>query len=137
MNPSQLFSICSFIVLPCWLTLLVIPEKKWIKYLVVGVVLFLALIYVSQLPTFFQQEEGGFGSLEEVMLLFKNKNAVLAGWIHYLAFDLLVGTWIATNAVKKSISKLLVAPCLLCTFMLGPVGFLLYSILKFVMSNKK
>ena len=82
-------------------------------------------------------EEGGFGNLEEVMILFKNPKAVLAGWIHYLVFDLLTGRWIALDAVKNGISKWFVAPCLFFTLMLGPVGFLLYTILKYFYPKNK
>ena len=80
---------------------------------------------------FVRTVKGGFGSLEEVMLLFKNPKAVLAGWIHYLVFDLLTGRWIALEAIKNGISKWYIGPCLLFTLMLGPVGFLLFTILKY------
>jgi len=116
--------------------LVFIPEKTWVKHAITGIAITLALVYASQLPTFFQSEEGGFGSLQEVMTLFKNENAVLAGWVHYLVFDLLIGRWIATDAVKNGISKWFVAPCLLFTLMLGPVGFLLYTVLKYFYPTK-
>lgn len=131
MEIAQLFQICNLIVMPCWLALIFIPENPWVKKIIVGVVIALALVYISQLANFFTMEEGGFGSLEDVMILFKNEKAVLSGWVHYLAFDLLIGFWIATTAAAKGISKFLVAPCLLCTFMLGPVGFFLFMILSF------
>ena len=135
MNLDLLFTICNFAVMPCWLALIFIPENPWVKKIITGVVLLIALVYVSQLRTFFQMEEGGFGSLQDVMLLFKNESAVLAGWVHYLAFDLLIGRWIATDALKNKITKWAVAPCLVFTFMLGPVGFLLYSIVKYFLSK--
>ncbi len=137
MNTAQLFQICNLIVMPCWLALIFIPENPWVKKIVVGVVITLALVYIPHLANFFTMEEGGFGSLEEVMILFKDEKAVLSGWIHYLAFDLLVGFWIATTAAKKGISKFLVAPCLLCTFMLGPTGFFLFMILSFFYGKKE
>ena len=73
MDVHQLFSICNFIVMPCWLALLFIPENKWVKNIITAVAIFIAIVYVSQLPVFFQMEEGGFGSLTDVMLLFKNE----------------------------------------------------------------
>lgn len=136
MDSSQLFSICSTIVMPFWIALLFIPENKWVKNGITAIALSLALVYISQLPAFFGMENGGFGSLEEVMVLFKSEKAVLAGWIHYLVFDLLIGRWIATDAASKGISKFFVAPCLFCTLMLGPVGFLLYTALKYVYPKK-
>ena len=67
-----------------------------------------------------------FGSLASVMALFTEENAVLAGWVHYLAFDLLIGMWMIKQNEKIGIHQILMAPCLFATFMLGPVGFLLF-----------
>ncbi len=71
-----------------------------------------------------------FGSLQSVMALFTEEHAVLAGWIHYLAFDLLIGMWILNQNRTLGIHQILIAPCLFATFMLGPIGFLLFMILK-------
>ena len=71
-----------------------------------------------------------FGSLESVKVLFTVDNAVLAGWVHYLAFDLLVGMWILDQNKELKINHLLIVPCLLGTFMFGPVGFLLFLLIK-------
>ena len=71
-----------------------------------------------------------FGSLKSVMTLFTEENAVLAGWIHYLAFDLLIGMWILDQNKELKINQLAIAPCLFLTFMLGPIGFLLFMIIK-------
>ncbi len=137
MDVNLLFKICNTLVLPFWLALIFAPEHKLVKKLITAVAIILALVYASMVPTFLQMEEGGFGSLEEVMILFKNPKAVLAGWVHYLVFDLLTGRWIALDAVKNGISKWFVAPCLFFTLMLGPVGFLLYTILKYFYPKNK
>ena len=52
---------------------------------------------------------------------------LLAGWIHYLAFDFLVGRVVLADAQRRGIHHLLVVPCLLLTFMLGPTGYLVYA----------
>ena len=71
-----------------------------------------------------------FGSLTSVIMLFTEENAVLAGWIHYLAFDLIVGMWVLDQNKELKINQLVMAPCLFLTFMLGPIGFLLFMIIK-------
>lgn len=78
---------------------------------------------------------GGFGSLAEVALLFQKDEALLAGWIHYLAFDLFVGMWEASDAAKRNINRWLLLPCLILTFMLGPIGLLLYFIIRGIASK--
>jgi hypothetical protein len=63
-------------------------------------------------------------------MLFQNKWLLLAGWIHYLAFDLFIGSWQVRDAAKQGISHWLVIPCLALTFMFGPIGLLLYFLLR-------
>ena len=77
-----------------------------------------------------------FISLDGVMQLFRNESAVLAGWIHYLAFDLMEGVFIVLNSLKNNIPHLLVIPCLLLTFMLGPIGLLLYLFIRILSTRR-
>ena len=79
---------------------------------------------------FFDAQGGGFNSLEQVTALFQNKYIILAGWIHYLAFDLFIGSWEVRDSQQHAISHWLVIPCLILTFMAGPAGLLLYFIFK-------
>ena len=70
--------------------------------------------------------DGGFGSLADVSALFQDPWTLLAGWIHYLAFDLLTGVWETRDAARRGVPHWLVVPCLFLTFMFGPAGWLLY-----------
>jgi len=74
---------------------------------------------------FFRVEGGGFGSLLEVRALFASDPALLAGWLHYLAFDLFVGLWIAERADARGLNRFIQAPLLFATFMFGPIGLLM------------
>lgn len=134
MTPEAVFSICSTLVLPQWLLMIVLPKWHWTQKLVDSRIIpfLLAIVYGYYIFTSFGSSGGGFGSLEEVMQLFTVKEAVLAGWIHYLAFDLLVGGWVLKTAQRKDIHHGLVIPCLIGCFMLGPIGFMVFwAICKF------
>lgn len=133
MSPETIFSIASKLVLPGWLLLIVLPRWKWTARFITGLVLPLVLsaIYLTIVALHFGRSEGGFGSLAEVSLLFRNPYNLLAGWIHYLAFDLFIGSWEVRDAQRLRIHHLLVVPCLIMTLLLGPVGLLLYFILRF------
>ena len=72
------------------------------------------------------QGQGGFDSLANVMLLLSNPWMALAGWVHFLAFDLFIGGWITRQARRDGIPHLLVLPCLLLTFLFGPAGLILF-----------
>ena len=81
--------------------------------------------------------EGGFGSLPDVMLLFTDPAIALAGWVHYLAFDLFVGAWATRVAREEGIPHLFLLPCLALTFLFGPAGFLAFSALRFTQTRLK
>ncbi|HEX8286113.1 MAG TPA: ABA4-like family protein [Pyrinomonadaceae bacterium] len=132
MSPEQIFSLCGALVLPGWLLLVLLPRWRPSARLVCPVVipLLLALVYLWLVATTFGRTEGGFGSLAKVSQLFQNRWVLLAGWIHYLAFDLFVGAWEVRDAQRVGVHHLLVVPCLLLTFLFGPVGLLLYFALR-------
>ena len=96
----------------------------------------LGLLYTWLIVNHFFSAEGGFGSLEGVALLLQSPPILLAGWIHYLAFDLFVGSWEVRDAQRIGVHHLLVVPCLLLTFMLGPIGLLLYLVLRAAMAKR-
>ena len=137
MNAETVFSIANTLALIGWILLIFAPRWKWTRQTVVSGVLplLLSVAYLILIVLFFGKAEGGFGSLAEVMKLFTNQWATLAGWIHYLAFDLFVGGWEVRDAQKRGISHWFVIPCLILTFLLGPIGFLLYCILRLVVPN--
>jgi hypothetical protein len=74
--------------------------------------------------------DGGYGSLAEVQRLFASPALVTAGWLHYLAFDLFVGTWIAERAGAIRLAHVLLLPLLALTFLFGPVGLLAFFVVQ-------
>lgn len=133
MKAEQIFSIANLIAMLAWLLLVFLPRWKFTEKAVLsgGIPLLLSIAYLILIVLFFGTADGGFSSLAGVMRLFTDEWTVLAGWIHYLAFDLFVGIWEVKDSQKRGISHWLVIPCLFLTFMLGPIGFLFYSILRF------
>lgn len=139
MRAEEIFSVANLVAMLGWLILIVAP--RWVltrKVVLSGAVaLLLSTAYLILIVLFFGESEGGFGSLADVMKLFTNEWTVLAGWIHYLAFDLFVGVWEVKDAQSKNIPHWFVVPCLILTFLLGPIGFLLYSILRAFFAGKE
>ena len=139
MKAEQIFSIANMIALLSWLVLLVAPRWTLTRKVILSgaIPLLLSVAYLVLIVLFFGKAEGGFDSLPNVMKLFTNEWATLAGWIHYLAFDLFVGAWEVKDSQARGISHWFVIPCLVLTFLFGPIGFLLYSILRFVLGKKE
>ena len=138
MQPDSLFSTSNLVAMSGWLLLTVAPRWKFTRILVTSglIPILLGAAYLILVALFFGEGEGSFSSLNGVMALFQNPWAVLAGWIHYLAFDLFIGSWEVRDSEKYAISHFLVIPCLFLTFMFGPVGLVLYVIIRGIKTKR-
>jgi hypothetical protein len=136
MSADTIFAICNNGVLPFWALLAVAPGWVWTQRLVhsAGVPLVLAAVYGFAIAAGIgaAPEGGSFGSLAGVMAFFSVPFAALAGWIHYLAFDLFVGAWQVRDARRLGIGHGWVLPCLAFTLLLGPIGLGLYLVVRLV-----
>ena len=131
-SPDLMFQIANPVALIGWLTLALSPLSPRITQMIAGLAipLLLAVLYSGLILAHWSTAPGGFGSLAQVMALFTSPPVALAGWVHYLAFDMLIGAWIARTAAREGISHLLVLPCLALTFLFGPIGFLAFTALR-------
>lgn len=138
MTLEVIFSLAGILAMVGWLVLLaspLIPDwSEWISGYIIPIVL--SVGYVVLILFFPSEGDGGFGSLADVIDLFSNPNAMIAGWVHYLAFDLLIGAWICRTARQEGLSFWLVAPCLPLTFLFGPAGFVAFSIVRLIRRSK-
>ena len=128
MSFEQGVSLANTFAIAGWIALLLLP--RWpvlISLLKFGLIGLLSAAYAALIGVyFFRIEGGGFSSISEVRQLFLHDGGLLAGWIHYLAFDLFVGLWIAERADHAQLSRMLQAPILIATFMFGPLGLLMF-----------
>ena len=90
----------------------------------------LSLAYTALVLGFWTRASGGFGSLADVQLLFQTPQILLAGWVHYLAFDLFIGAWIVRTARTEGLNFVFVVPLLPLTFLFGPAGFLAFTLIR-------
>lgn len=127
MDVEQIFSMAGLINVLGWLLLAILPRQP-IAQRIAGIVLplILSAVYLVLIVLHLQGAEGGYGSLADVAALFKKPELLLAGWIHYLAFDLFIGAWEIRDSHRHGIPHLVMVPCLLMTFILGPIGLLFY-----------
>ena len=130
MNTDQVFLIVNTLALFSWIPLILSPFSTKVRNLLfTTTVTGLSLLYSAMFIRFFEVSEfSSFSTLSGLMELFTSKEAVLMGWIHYLAFDLLAGLYIAKDAAKNSINIWLLRPLFLFVFMAGPLGFIFYLI---------
>ena len=127
MELETLFSVAGSIATVGWLTLAVLPRQPFTQIIAAVIApLLLAVVYLYLIAMNLSGTPGGFGSLADVATLFQKRELLLAGWIHYLCFDLFTGAWEIRDSQQRGIPHLVMIPCLLMTFMLGPIGLLFY-----------
>jgi len=137
-TPDQFFGWAGQAAMIGWLILIFLPRRLdtiWGLWLTAiprfAIPLGLSLLYAGLAMThFFTIEGGGYGSLAQVRVLLSKEEMLLAGWVHYLAFDLFIGGWIAVEADKLGLSRVIQAPILILTFMFGPVGLALFLLMR-------
>ncbi|MCB1138979.1 MAG: DUF4281 domain-containing protein [Leptospiraceae bacterium] len=146
MSADQIFSAANALAMLGWLLLALyfiigqrisllqrMVEGYWIPlFLSVCYAVVMGLLMSGLLPA----AEGGFASIESVRSLFESDYALLGGWIHYLAFDLFIGSVVGQAARREGISIFWMLPIWLFTFMFGPVGYALWRLLKVIKKRK-
>ncbi len=150
MSWSALFTLTNVIAVVGWAMLVLLPRSRTVYSVILyaGVGL-LCLTYAIMFAGLF----GGFVdparvagaaepdltdySVEGLRALFMSDGGIVLGWTHYLAFDLFVGSWIVTDGLKRRIPALLILPCLPLTFLFGPLGLLLFILLRLAFQRRQ
>ena len=134
-----LFNICNITILIVWAAILFFPRTSFSKLLISfpWIPLGISFLYIYFIIISGGLADADFTSLDGIVSLFKKATpeSAAAGWLHYLAFDFWVATWIIRHSQKHEIKHIFIIVPLLFTFMMGPVGILIYCILYF--GNKK
>ncbi|MEO0542231.1 MAG: ABA4-like family protein [Pseudomonadota bacterium] len=133
MTPEDYFVFASNAAMLGWVILVFGPRRfGWLNMVPLWVIPgLISALYAVLVLRHFSSAEGGFDSLASVALLFDNQWALLAGWIHFLAFDLFVGAVMAARMDRVGVGRLVQAPILITTLMLGPLGFLIAALTEF------
>src|ERR1700732_2281029 len=127
MHPETIFSASGRLAMAGWSLLPFAPRWRWSQRIASAIIpLTLAIVYLVLIVLYFATSPGGFGTLAQVTQLFQTPWLLVAGWTHYLAFDLFLGAWQARQAQRLGVSHFVVIPCLLLTFLFGPLGFLVF-----------
>ena len=126
MTAERIFSLAKVVALAGWSLLALFPRRRAVTATVAGALVpaLLAALYLALLAARLGRAQGGFGTLGQVQSLFADPWLLLAGWVHYLAFDLFIGAWEARDAARRGVSRWALLPCLALTFLVGPVGLL-------------
>ena len=138
MDPAIVFSAANYLAMAGWLAMLVAPRTRLVTWWICGLGIpgLLAALYALLMLLYAPHAEGGFSSLAQVALLFGHDGVLLAGWVHYLAFDMFIGAWMCRIAAAENMNPWAVRLYLPPTFLVGPVGLLLFFILRFFLLRR-
>jgi hypothetical protein len=125
---ETIFSIANFLAIAGWAGLILLPGRRWVTAGIAGLIIpvLLSVAYAGLVAAYWAGAEGSFSSLAGVATLFQTPGLLLAGWLHYLAFDLFIGAWQVRTAQAEAIRHLIIVPALVLTCLFGPVGLLLF-----------
>ena len=140
---QSLFVLTNVVALACWAMLAFLPRRP----IVMAAVLFLGvgmlcLVYAGMFVALFSGLADPVRiagappadilnyTLPGLRALFMSDGGIVLGWTHYLAFDLFVGQWIARDADNKGVHRLVQLPVLFITLMAGPIGLLLWLVVR-------
>ena len=136
MNPEQIFAVANALALVAWIVLILFQRRpRATDIVVIAAVSLFAATYAGVIGARWWSSTGSFSTLAGVASLFSDSWLLLAGWLHYLAFDLLVGRWEARDASARGLRPWAVAPSMVLTFLFGPFGLLSYVVLRFALTR--
>lgn len=131
MTPDQVFNIVNLTAFLAWIYLIAVARWTPRAFAVMryAIPIVLALVYLTCLLLSKPNEEAGYNSLAEVTAIFTQPWVIVGAWIHYLAFDFFVGSWILAKSKSEGIGHGWIVIPMIFTFMFGPIGLLLFLIL--------
>ena len=125
-------------VLPFWLVLIFFPNSYVCRYFVTSIFPILILsgtyifmLYKSYLNSYdFDKNFNLYFGVDNILELFSDKSFLMMFWIHFISINLFTGGWIVKDSQKFSINKIILIVPLLITYLVGPVGLLLYWLIR-------
>lgn len=146
---QQIFGIANLVAMLAWIVLICAPARDRVVPILFFGPLFALIAFYSVtivvllsggLPTAASGEAVDFTTIEGVRAIFASDGGATIGWVHYLAFDLFVGIWIARNADRHGLDdlkgRIVQAPILFLTFMAGPLGLTVYLLVRSFLRNR-
>ena len=131
---SQIFQLSNLLVMPFWVLMIAAPKWGWSRRIMAStlVVIPIAVLYSSLVIPNFAALLPLLANpqLDIIAGLLSTPSGATTAWIHFLAFDLWTGRWVYSDSQQVSIPTWLTSLCLVCVFMVGPFGLLVYILVR-------
>jgi len=134
----------NFGILPFWIMLIIIPNSKVTQILINSVILplILSLAYLYVIYQAILLDEPLFDifklylSLDNLYTVFATESFLLVFWLHFLTLNLFLGSWVSRDGVKHNMSRGLVSFPLILIYFTGPLGLVLYWVIRIFYAKK-
>ena len=131
-------------VLPFWFLIIFFPQSQLCKYFVTSIFpifllgsAYLFLIYKSYLNSYdFLGNFNLYLGIEYLSDLFEDKSYLLLFWIHFVSINLFTGGWILKDSQRFYINKYLLAFPLILIYLIGPIGLVIYWVIRIFYAKK-
>jgi len=130
-------------VIPFWLLLILMPNHGITKFfshsIVAPLLLTLAYVFVARQIILEENIFEGFKlylGLNGLAEIYSNESLRLIFWLHLLAINLFVGSWIARDCQRYAVPKILSIPCITITYFIGPFGIVIYWFIRIFYAKK-
>ena len=128
----------NFGILPFWVMLIIIPNSKVTQFFVNSIILplILSTAYVYVIYQTILLEEPIFDvfklylGLDSLYTIFATESFLLIFWLHFLALNLFLGSWISKDGIRYNMSRSLVVTPLILVYFTGPLGLVLYWLIR-------
>ena len=125
-------------VLPFWLLIIFFPRSHLCKYLATSIFpifllsgAYVFILYQAFLSSFdFTGNFNLYLGLSSISELFRDDLYLLMFWAHFVAVNLFIGGWMLKDSNKFGINKIVLALPLIITYLIGPIGILIYWLIK-------
>tara|TARA_B110000971_G_scaffold211148_1_gene239153 strand:+ start:424 stop:894 length:471 start_codon:yes stop_codon:yes gene_type:complete len=140
---NNIYLFANWGVIPFWLLLLFMPNHKITKFfchsIITPLLLAVAYVFVARQIILEGNILEGFNlylGLNDLNEMYSNESLRLVFWLHFLAVSLFVGSWIARDCQRHMVPKILSIPCIVITYLAGPVGIMLYWFIRIFYAKK-
>ena len=140
---ENIYLVANWGVIPFWLLLILAPQHGLTNFLAQSVIAPLLLAtgysYLSYNLYLEKNVFDGFelySGLDGLYSMFSNEILLLIFWLHFLAISLFAGAWIIRDARRYMIPKIITIPSLILTYFSGPVGIVIYWLIRIFFAKK-
>ena len=140
---ENIYLIANWGVIPFWLLLIILPNHALTNFFVQSIIVPLLLgsaygfvAYNIYLEKNILDSFELYNGLNGLYSMFANEAFLLIFWLHFLAINLFVGTWIVRDSKRYVVSRILVVFSLITTYFTGPIGLVIYWFLRIFFAKK-